>query len=96
MSKMKVATKGKGFGYRAILSTLIGESADSLIFFPIAFAGVIGMKELFILIVTQAALKTAYEIIILPVTYRVVNFVKRIDNTDTYDENISYKLFNFK
>ena len=52
------------------------------------------MKELFILIVTQAALKTAYEIIILPVTYRVVNFVKRIDNTDTYDENISYKLFN--
>ena len=92
MSKMKVATKGKGFGYRAILSTLVGESADSLIFFPNAFGGIIGFKELMILIATQAALKTLYEIIILPVTYRVVNFVKKIDNCDTYDENISYNI----
>ena len=45
-----------------------------------------------ILIATQAALKTLYEIIILPVTYRVVNFVKKIDNCDTYDENISYNI----
>ena len=92
MSKMKVASNGKGFGYRAILSTLIGESADSLIFFPIAFFGIVPVADLFIMIFTQAALKTLYEILILPVTYRVVNFVKKVDGTDAYDTDISYNV----
>ncbi len=92
MSKMKVASNGKGFGYRAILSTLIGESADSLIFFPIAFFGIVPVKELLILVVTQAALKTLYEIVILPVTYRVVAFVKKVDGSDAYDTDISYNV----
>ena len=92
MSKMKVASNGKGFGNRAILSTLIGESADSLIFFPIAFFGIVPVKELLILVVTQAALKTLYEIVILPVTYRVVAFVKKVDGSDAYDTDISYNV----
>lgn len=52
MSKMKVASKGKRFSLRAMVSTLVGESADSLIFFPVAFAGVVPFNELLILIVT--------------------------------------------
>ena len=92
MSKMKIATQGKGFGFRAIASTLVGESADSLIFFPIAFLGIVPFNELIVLIISQAALKTLYEIIILPVTIRVVNFVKRWDGSDVYDEHISYSI----
>ena len=72
MSKMKIASNGKNFSLRAIVSTLIGESADSLIFFPIAFAGLIPAGELLIMIGTQAVLKSLYEVIILPVTIRVV------------------------
>ncbi len=96
MSKMKLLSGGKRFSLRAILSTVIGESVDSLLFFPIAFAGVIPTRELWILIGTQAALKTLYEILILPVTIRVVRWVKRIDGNDTYDENISYNIFKIK
>jgi conserved hypothetical integral membrane protein len=92
MSKMKIASRGKGFGIRAIASTLVGESADSLIFFPIAFFGIIPLSDLFILIISQAALKTLYEILILPVTYKVVKFIKKLDGSDVYDNDISYNV----
>jgi hypothetical protein len=92
MSKMKVATHGRGFGFRAIASTVIGESADSLIFFPIAFGGIVPIEDMIILVISQAALKTLYEIIVLPLTIRVVRFVKRWDDSDVYDEGISYNV----
>lgn len=92
MSKMKIATRGKHFSLRAIVSTLVGESADSLLFFPIAFGGLIPANELLIMIGTQACLKSLYEVIILPITIRVVRYIKRIDNTDVYDQDISYNI----
>ncbi len=96
MSKMKVSSGGKHFSVRAILSTIIGESADSLIFFPLAFGGIVSNKVLLTLIVTQACLKTLYEIIVLPITIRVVRWVKRIDGSDAYDHKISYNIFKIK
>lgn len=96
MSRMKISSGGKHFSLRAIASTVVGESADSLLFFPIAFGGVVPVKELVVLIVTQACLKTAYEIIILPVTVRVVRLVKRIDGSDVYDRQVSYNIFKIK
>lgn len=96
MSRMKLASNGRHFSVRAIASTLVGESADSLLFFPIAFAGIIPLQELLLMIVTQAALKTCYEIIILPVTVRVVKGIKRIDGSDVYDDHISYNILNVK
>ena len=96
MSKMKIATQGKYFSLRAITSTIIGESADSLIFFPIAFGGLIPITELLVIIGTQACLKSIYEVIILPVTIHVVKYVKRIDHTDVYDRNISYNIIRLK
>ena len=93
---MKISSGGKHFSLRAIASTVVGESADSLLFFPIAFGGVVPVKELAVLIVTQACLKTAYEIIILPVTVRVVRLVKRIDGSDVYDRQVSYNIFKIK
>lgn len=96
MSKMKVATQGKGFSARAIWSTIVGETADSLIFFPLAFGGIIGGKELIILMGVQIVLKSAYEVVILPITIQVVKYIKKIDGSDVYDEDISYNVLKIK
>ena len=110
MSKMKIADRHKGnfdyhFSMRAILSTLAGESADSLIFFPLAFyifpLLFMGEPQLPLplmseLMFTQVIAKTLYEILLLPVPIQVVTLVKRFDRTDAYDENISYNVFKVK
>lgn len=93
MSRMKIASQGRNFSARAIWSTVVGETADSLIFFPIAFGGVIAWNELLLMMVVQIVLKSAYEVVILPVTIRVVKAVKRIDGSDVYDDGISYKVW---
>ena len=93
MSRMKVMSQGKHFSFRAILSTIFGESTDSLIFFPLAFYGVIPTSELPVLMLWQVVLKTAYEIVVLPLTIRVVNWVKHYANEDVYDKDISYSIF---
>ncbi len=96
MSRMKIASRGRNFSARAIWSTVVGETADSLIFFPVAFGGVIAWRELAVMMGLQILLKSAYEVVILPVTIRVVKAVKRIDGSDVYDEGISYKVWKVK
>ena len=96
MSKMKTASQGRNFSARAILSTIVGETADSLIFFPIAFGGIIAWKELLIMMGLQIVLKSMYEVIILPVTIRVVKVIKKVDGSDVYDTNISYNVLKVK
>lgn len=96
MSKMKVASGGRNFSARAIWSTVVGETADSLIFFPIAFGGLIAWPELLVMMGTQIVLKSLYEVIILPITIRVVKAVKRIDGSDIYDTDISYNVLKVK
>lgn len=93
MSRMKIASAGRNFSARAIWSTVAGETADSIIFFPIAFAGIIGWQELGGIMLLQIVLKSLYEILVLPLTVRVVKAVKRIEGTDVYDNNISYKIW---
>lgn len=92
MSRMKLASGGRNFSLRAILSTVAGEGADSLIFFPLAFGGLMPVAELGKMMLVQVCLKTLYEIIILPVTIRVVDYIKRVDGTDVYDDHISYNI----
>ncbi|MDY5814278.1 MAG: queuosine precursor transporter [Bacteroides sp.] len=93
MSRMKIASAGRNFSARAIWSTVTGETADSIIFFPIAFAGIIGWQELGGIMLLQIVLKSLYEILVLPLTIRVVKAVKRVEGTDVYDNNISYKIW---
>ena len=96
MSKMKMASNGKNFSLRAVVSTLVGETADSLIFFPIAFGGLMPLRELIKLMILQAMAKTLYEILVLPLTIRVVRYIKRIDGSDIYDTDVSYKVWKLK
>ena len=93
MSKMKIHDGGRYFSARAILSTVAGESCDSLIFFPLALSGVVPARELPVLIFSQIFLKTAYEIVVLPLTIRVVKYVKQYEGTDAYDDGISYSVW---
>lgn len=104
MSKMKNQSRNKShfnvrFSMRAIASTIVGESADSLIFFPLAFMILPMVFEgeakvttplLINLMLTQVVAKTLFEVVALPITIRVVHFLKRHDNIDFFDEAISY------
>ena len=86
MSRMKVASGGRHFSARAVWSTVAGETADSLIFFPVAFGGVIAWRELLLMMGVQIVLKSMYEVLVLPVTIRVVSAIKRIDGSDVFDD----------
>ena len=97
MSRMKISSGGKNFSARALMSTVYGETADSIIFFPLALGGVVPTNELPVLIISQVVLKTLYEIVILPVTIRVVKATKRHEGEDAYDNGMNYsvwKIFN--
>ncbi len=96
MSRMKVASGGRNFSARAVLSTVVGETADSLIFFPIAFVGIIAPRELLVLMGIQIVLKTLYEIVILPVTIQVVKYIKQVEGIDVFDNDISYNVLKVK
>ena len=96
MSKMKILQRGRGFSIRAVVSTLIGEGADSIVFFTLAFYAIIPTKDMLVLVATQTAMKTAYEIIILPLTNVIVKRVKKIEGVDVYDEDISYNPLKIK
>lgn len=93
MSRMKVSSQGRNFSLRAIVSTLWGEGVDSVIFFPIAFGGVLPWSTILHLIVAQTLLKTVYEMLILPVTLAVVKRLKRIESLDTYDTDLKFSLW---
>ena len=93
ISKMKVRSRGRHFTLRAIVSTVAGEACDSMIFFPIALAGIVPLNMMPSFVLWQVGLKTLYELIILPITVRVVRMVKRREGVDVYDTGIRYRLF---
>ncbi|HRF86919.1 MAG TPA: queuosine precursor transporter [Alloprevotella sp.] len=96
MSRMKIRDGGRRFSLRAIASTVAGETADSVIFFPLALGGVVPWSVMPAIMLTQVMLKTLYEILALPVTVRVVRYMKRTEGTDTFDSNIRYNIFKIK
>lgn len=93
MSRMKISDGGKHFSVRAVVSTLVGETGDSLIFFPIAFWGLVSVTEMLKLMVVQIAAKTLYEIIVLPITIRIVKWVKYREQTDVFDHDVDYRIW---
>ena len=96
MSRMKVVSDGRRFGLRAILSSLGGEIADSSIFFPVVFWGILTLPEALKLAGMQVFAKVLYEIVALPLTSWFVRRVKRAEGIDTYDRQISYNPFKIK
>ncbi len=93
LAKMKILTKGRWLWTRTIGSTFVGQMFDSSIFSLIAFLGVIPLREIGIMILTVWAFKTVYEAIVTPVTYLVVNFLKRREGMDVYDYDTRFNPF---
>jgi len=92
MSRMKIHDKGRRFSLRAIASTVVGELADSLIFFPIALGGIIPKENLALMMVSQVVIKVLYEVVILPFTIQIVVWLKKTEGLDTYDDDVKYSL----
>lgn len=90
LAKMKIATHGRWLWTRTIGSTLIGEGLDSLVFISIAFLGTIPLSAMFFTIITQWLMKTTYEIVVTPLTYIVVNFLKREEGNDFFDHDTQF------
>jgi len=85
LAKMKIATNGRWLWTRTIGSTLVGQGLDSLMFITLAFVGTIPLGTLGIAIVTQWLVKSTYEAAATPLTYLVVDFLKRREGLDVYD-----------
>ncbi len=85
LAKMKIATQGRWLWTRTIGSTLVGQGLDSLVFITLAFVGTIPLAGLASAIVTQWLAKSVYEAAVTPLTYGVVNFLKRQEGLDVYD-----------
>ena len=93
LSKMKVKKKGKYLALRTITSTLIGEGLDTLLFIPIVFIGTLDLKSILFLMIDTYILKVLLEVVLTPITYKVVKFIKRKENVDTFDNEVKYKIF---
>ena len=96
LAKMKVWTQGRWLWTRTIGSTLAGEAVDSALFYTIAFAGLWSVDLLLTVMVTQYVLKTSWEVLMTPVTYRIVAFLKRAENEDYYDRDTNFTPFSLK
>lgn len=90
LAKLKVATQGRWLWVRTIGSTVVGEGLDSLVFIVIAFAGTIPTDAIVTTVLTQWLIKTAYESLATPLTYLVVNFLKKQEGIDVYDYETNF------
>jgi|SRR5581483_7925348 len=93
LAKMKLATKGKWLASRTIGSTLVGELIDTVLFVGIAFWGVLPQNLITTIIISNYLAKTVIEIIFTPVTYLIVNWLKRAEKEDYFDTKTNFNPF---
>ena len=96
LSKMKIFTEGKWLWTRTIGSTLFGQIVDTVIFIFVAFYGILPSGLLITLIIANYIIKTGVEILFTPITYKIVNWLKREEAEDYFDYDTDYNPFNLK
>ncbi|MCX7143138.1 MAG: queuosine precursor transporter [Proteobacteria bacterium] len=98
LAKMKVLTAGKWLWTRTIGSTIFGEAVDSALFYPLAFygTGIIPNDKLPVVMLSQFLIKVGVEIVFTPVTYKVVNALKRAEREDHFDSHTDFNPFSLK
>jgi uncharacterized integral membrane protein (TIGR00697 family) len=96
LAKMKIWTRGRWLWTRLVGSTLCGELVDSVLFYSIAFFGRMSNSHLLAIMFAQYALKSLWEMVAAPLTYRVVAFLKRAENEDYYDVGTNFTPFSLK
>ncbi|HCA56671.1 MAG TPA: hypothetical protein DEP46_01675, partial [Blastocatellia bacterium] len=93
LAKMKLLTRGRFLWTRTIGSTIFGEMADSLIFYPVAFWGVWPTEQVISVMIGNYILKVLWEVLATPFTYIIVGFLKRAENEDYYDKDTNFNPF---
>jgi uncharacterized integral membrane protein (TIGR00697 family) len=93
MAKMKVWTQGKALWSRTIGSTVVGEAADTIIFYPLAFLGVWEASQIITVMIANYLLKVMWEVVNTPLTYVIVNFLKNAEQEDYYDKDTNFTPF---
>ncbi len=96
LAKLKVKTQGKYLWVRTIGSTVVGELADTLVFYPLAFFGTWDTSLLLTVMFGNYCIKVGWEVVATPITYRVVGFLKRKENEDYYDRDTDFTPFSLK
>jgi queuosine precursor transporter len=93
LAKMKIRTEGKWLWTRTIGSTLVGELVDSSLFYVIAFYGIWATSDVIKVAMVQYVLKTGWEVVMTPVTYKIVGALKRAEHEDYYDRDTDFTPF---
>ena len=98
LAKMKIITAGKWLWTRTIGSTIFGEAVDSALFYPLAFygTGIIPNDKLSLVMLSQFLIKVGVEVVFTPITYKVINALKRAEHEDYYDRNTDFNPFSLK
>jgi queuosine precursor transporter len=96
MARMKIWTGGKHLWTRTIGSTVLGQGVDSIIFYPLAFWGVWSKEQVITVMITNWLLKVGWEVVLTPVTYLVVGWLKRKEGVDIFDEGTDFSPFKTK
>lgn len=96
LAKLKILTQGKWLWTRIVGSTVCGEALDTVLFYSIAFYGVWNDLLLLKVMTTQYVLKTGWEVLMAPATYRVVGFLKRAEHEDYYDTHTDFTPFSLR
>ena len=96
MARMKIWTEGRMLWTRTVGSTVCGQSIDSLLFYPVAFYGIMDNHTLGALMVFNVLFKVGVEVAFTPMTYLIVNTLKRVEGVDTFDHGISFTPFSLR
>jgi uncharacterized integral membrane protein (TIGR00697 family) len=95
MARLKLITNGSMLWTRTIGSTVVGQAVDTFLVIVLTFGGIYPVRILFNIIATGYALKVGYEVIATPITYLVINWLKRAEHSDAYDRHESFNPFSF-
>jgi uncharacterized integral membrane protein (TIGR00697 family) len=95
MARLKLITNGRMLWTRTIGSTIVGQAVDTVLVVTLTFGGIYSAHILLNVIVTGYVLKVSYEVIATPVTYLVVNWLKRAEHADAFDRHESFNPFSF-
>jgi hypothetical protein len=93
LAKLKLRTAGRLLWLRTIGSTIVGEGVDSLIFYPVAFLGIWPRELVLKVMLGNYLAKVAWEVVNTPITYRIVGFLKRVEQEDFFDRDTDFTPF---
>ncbi len=95
MARLKLATEGRMLWTRTVGSTIVGQAVDTTLVIVLTFGGTVPLPKLLKIILTGYGLKVGYEVLATPITYLVVNFLKRTEHADAFDAHTDFNPFHF-